>query len=59
MVFVNTPEYIKLILSHPETMAKGEQEIMIMKPLAGDSLIIAPRKLKIFKFHSRENVFLN
>lgn len=44
MVIINSPETLKYILTHSEALHKGPQETQVLKPLVGDSLILAHRK---------------
>lgn len=44
LVLINDPETLKFVLNHPEALHKGAQEVMVMKPIAGDGLLLAHRK---------------
>lgn len=44
MVIINSPETLKYILTHSEALHKGPQQTLVLRPLAGESLILANRK---------------
>lgn len=59
MIFINDPEDIKFILNHPEALHKGKQQIKAVKPICGDGLLLAHRKLNLKKEKMTRNFFVN